>query len=99
MFKRINQHPEDSVTITINGLPYDVPAGETVAAAILASSNLKFTRTSFISNSPRAPFCLMGVCYECLMVINGQSNQRACQVQVEDGMIVDRQKGTGLLST
>ena len=75
-----------------------VPAGETVAAAVLASG-LGHTRTTPVSDTPRAPFCLMGVCYECLMVINGQPNQRACRKVVDEGMTIERQHGLGELST
>ena len=96
MFKRLDNNPEKRVTITIDGLPFEVPAGETVAAAVLASG-ITHTRTTPISGTPRAPFCLMGVCYECLMVINGQANQRACKEYVVEGMSIERQHGSGEL--
>lgn len=99
MFKRLDKKPENCVTITLNGQSLEVPAGETVAAAVLVESGIHFTRTTSVSNSPRAPFCLMGVCYECLMVINGQSNQRACKTQVEQGMVIQSQQGEGLTPT
>ena len=98
MFKRLDDTPEKLVTVTIEGQPVAVPAGETVAAAVLVSG-IGHTRTTPISDTPRAPFCLMGVCYECLMVINGQANQRACREVVEEGMTIERQHGTGDLST
>lgn len=82
--------------ISIDGLPYEAFSGETVAAAVLASG-IDHTRTTPVSCSPRAPFCLMGVCYECLMVINGQPNQRACREYVDEGMTIELQHGTGVL--
>ena len=39
------------------------------------------------------PFCMMGVCYECLMTIDGVGNQRGCQTLVSQGMRVERQIG------
>ena len=96
MFKRLDKNPEKQVSITINGKPFDVPAGETVAAAILASG-ISHTRTTPVSSTPRAPFCLMGLCYECLMVINGSPNQRACKEYVTEGMIIKSQHGPGAL--
>jgi len=99
MFKRLNINSHNLVSISIDGETFEVPAGETVAAAILTSSALPFTRTTHISNSPRAPFCLMGVCYECLMIIDGQSNQRSCKVFVEEGMSINTQQGSGRLPT
>ena len=41
--------------------------------------------------APRAPFCMMGACFECLVEIDGRANQRACQVRVRGGMRVRRQ--------
>jgi predicted molibdopterin-dependent oxidoreductase YjgC len=94
MFKRLEKHPEKLVAITINGKPFKVPAGESVAAAVLAS-DIRYTRTTPVSGTPRAPFCLMGVCYECLMIINGLPNQRACKQTVTEGMSIKTQHKTG----
>jgi predicted molibdopterin-dependent oxidoreductase YjgC len=33
----------------------------------------------------------MGVCFECLLEVDGISGQRACQVQVQAGMRIRRQ--------
>lgn len=96
MFKRLDKNPDKQVSITIDGKPFKVAEGETVAAAVLVSG-LRQTRTTPISGSPRAPFCLMGVCYECLMVINGQPNQRACREYVTEGMCIESQQGSGAL--
>ena len=98
MLKRLDDNPEKTVTVTIEGQPVEVPAGETVAAAVLASG-IGYTRTTPVSGSPRAPFCLMGVCYECLMTIDGQPNQRACKEYVAEGMTIERQHGPGVLQT
>ena len=95
MFKRLDQVPNKQVTIYVDGQAVAALAGETVAAALLASG-IRHTRTSAVSGAPRAPFCLMGVCYECLMVINGVSNQRACRELVHEGMTVERQQGVGV---
>lgn len=97
MFRRLDKNPDKQVSITINGKPFKAAAGETVAAAVLVSG-FRQTRTTSISGSPRAPFCLMGVCYECLMVINGQPNQRACREYVAEGMCIESQQGTGVLA-
>ena len=96
MFKRLEKNPQKRVIIYINDKSYGVPAGETVAAAVLASG-IRFTRTTPVSNTPRAPFCLMGVCYECLMVIDGLPNQRACKLTVAEGMKIESQHGPGVL--
>lgn len=94
MFKQLPDTETETVEVTLNGQTLRVSKSITVAAMAL-SQNLPFTRTTAITNSKRAPFCMMGVCYECLMVINGIPNQRACSTYVENGMRVDTQLGTG----
>ena len=94
MFKRLNDLTGETVTVTIEGEDVQVPAGETVAAAVLVHG-LGHTRTTPLSGGPRAPLCMMGVCFECLMEIDGLPNRQACQVQVADGMTIRRQQGVG----
>lgn len=94
MFKRIDETTTDSVTVEIEGVPVSVPAGESVAAAVLAQGLIP-TRNTAVSGKPRAPFCMMGVCFDCLMEIDGKPNRQACMVQVADGMRIRRQHGAG----
>lgn len=94
MFKRLNEAPGDTVTVEIEGVSVTVPAGESVAAAVLAHG-LKHTRTTPVTGKPRAPYCMMGVCFDCLMEIDGKPNRQACMVQVEEGMKIRRQHGAG----
>ncbi len=91
MFKRLEKSSE-TVTVNIEGEDVQVPKGETVAATVLVY-NLGYTRTSPLSGKPRAPFCLMGVCFECLMEIDGLPNVQACQIEVAEGMKIRRQRG------
>ena len=93
-FRRLNNSPDKTVTVTIEDQQVEVPAGETVAAAVLVAG-LGFTRTHPVSGAPRAPLCMMGVCFECLMEIDGQANRQACQVEVAEGMTIRRQLGAG----
>ncbi len=94
MFKFPQEDNPDTVTITIEGSEVSVPRNCSVAAAVLVSG-IGHTRTTPVSNSPRAPLCMMGVCYECLMIIDGQANRRACQETVQEGMRIERQQGVG----
>lgn len=66
--------------------------GDTVASALLVA-DIDFFRATPLSGAPRAPYCLMGICYDCLVSINGADNQRACQVQAEQGLVIRRQTG------
>lgn len=66
--------------------------GETIAGALLAAGVNNFRQTP-VSASQRGPWCLMGVCFECLVRINGQDNQRACMTPATAGLRVERQIG------
>ena len=92
MFKRLSNVTDNAVTITIEDEDVQVPVGETVAAAVLVH-NLGYTRTTPLSGAPRAPLCMMGVCFECLMEIDGIPNRQACLVQVAEGMTIRRPRG------
>lgn len=97
MFKQLPNDQLEMVDILLNGEKIQVPTGTTVAAMAL-SHGQRFTRTTPISDSKRAPFCMMGVCYECLMVIDGKANQRSCVTYVKQGMQIETQQGVGLLA-
>lgn len=77
-----------SVEIEIDGETVSVPAQLTLAAALLMHDFVP-TRINRPDGSPRAPHCLMGACFECLIEIDGVQ-QRACQVEVRDGMRITR---------
>lgn len=91
--KRLHEHQgRERVTIDFEGTRLEVWAGETVAAAVMAAGT-DYTRTSAISGAHRAPYCQMGICFECLMEIDGIPNRQACMIEVRDGMKVSRQYG------
>ena len=92
MFKRQLPSEKEMVTVTFEGEPVSVPAGISVAAAVL-SLGVGHTRTSAISGTPRAPYCQMGICFECLMEIDGIPNRQACMITVAEGMRIYRQLG------
>jgi D-hydroxyproline dehydrogenase subunit gamma len=66
--------------------------GDSVAAALLAAGETMLRNTP-VSGAPRAPYCMMGVCFECLMEIDGVGNRQACLTPVTAGMRVRRQHG------
>ena len=86
-----------SVAITFDGRPLRVPAGASVAAALLAAGVERF-RTTPVSNAPRAPYCMMGVCFECLVEIDGAQSRQSCLVTVEHGMVIRSQHGMRALA-
>jgi D-hydroxyproline dehydrogenase subunit gamma len=78
--------------LTFNGRAIDARDGDTVAAALIASGVTVF-RQSPVSGAPRAPYCMMGVCFDCLVEIDGIANRQACMVAATDGMSVRTQDG------
>jgi len=86
----------EAVTITFDGSAFTVPAAISVAAALLVSGVREF-RSSVVGGGPRAPYCMMGVCFECLVEIDGVPARQSCLVPVKDGMAVRRQIGAAHL--
>jgi D-hydroxyproline dehydrogenase subunit gamma len=77
----------ETLALTINGASCTVPRGTSVAAAILAFGVSTLRRS--VTNNPRGPLCGMGICFECLVTINGERHQRSCQVLCVNGMQVE----------
>lgn len=92
MFRKLHEPADGQVTITIDGLPARAEAGETVAAVLLRQTQIWSRRTP-ISHSKRAPYCMMGVCFECLAEVDGVGSVQTCLTPVRDGMQVVRQTG------
>ncbi|MBK1624718.1 (2Fe-2S)-binding protein [Afifella marina] len=93
MFKRAEETGAPALSFTFEGKPLKARSGDTIAAALLAADERIF-RTTPVTETPRGPFCLMGVCFDCLVEIDGVPNRQACMVQVEEGMQVRRQSGS-----
>lgn len=91
MFRTLLEIP-GGVTLHIDGVPVPAQPGETVAAVLLRQDEA-WTRESPISGARRAPYCMMGVCFECLAEVDGQSSTQTCLTIVRDGMAVRRQRG------
>ena len=91
MFKRLAEKGP-AIAITVDGRKVTARAGDTVAAALLAAG-MDHCRTTPVTGAPRAPYCLMGVCFDCLAEIDGVPNRQACMVTVAPGMRIARQHG------
>lgn len=74
------------ITIHVDARPIQAHEGETLAASLLAAGITRF-RASAERGDPRGPFCLMGICQECVVVIDGRA-VTACQTPVRAGMHV-----------
>jgi D-hydroxyproline dehydrogenase subunit gamma len=82
-----------ALTVLLDGAPVTAYLGETVAAVLFAEGVIA-TRTT-VGGSPRGVFCGMGVCFDCLVVVDGEPNTRACMTWVREGMRISRQDGLG----
>jgi sarcosine oxidase subunit alpha len=82
------------VTLMVDGERIVARDGDTVASALLAAGR-QAIRRSAVSGEPRAPYCQMGVCFECLVEIDGVADRQACLVPVRNGMVVTTGRGEG----
>ena len=97
MFRKLHDPGPASVTVFLDGRPVAAEAGESVAAVLLRQPG-GWSRTTPVSQSPRAPYCMMGVCFECLVEIDGQGSVQSCLTPVANGMRIARQQGRRSLS-
>jgi D-hydroxyproline dehydrogenase subunit gamma len=86
-----------ALTLTIDGQTVNAEEGDTVAAVLLRTDQ-PYSRTTPVSGSPRTPYCMMGVCFECLAIVDGVASTQTCLVQVRQGMRVERQHGARALT-
>src|SRR5262245_42386093 len=84
--KHPDMRPAGAIAIRFDGRELAALPGESIAAALAASDIVAVRQAR--SGAPRGPFCGMGVCFDCLVTVNGRPSQRACLTKVEAGMDV-----------
>jgi hypothetical protein len=62
-------------------------------AAGLLAAGITAVRLSPVGQGPRAPYCMMGVCFECLVEVDGRPNRQACLITPQAGMQVRTLQG------
>jgi len=92
MFRRLPEAAGATLAVSVDGQRIEVRAGDTVAAALLAAG-FDHCRTTPVSGAPRAPYCMMGVCFECLVTVDGIGNRQGCLIPVTEGMQIETQHG------
>jgi len=97
LFKVKEPSQSSSVTLMFEGHPIKAPEGVSVAAALLINGVTSF-RTTPAQSTARAPYCMMGICFDCLIEIDGMPNRQSCLVPVSEGMVIKRQQGASSLS-
>ncbi|MFG3341177.1 (2Fe-2S)-binding protein [Glycomyces sp. NPDC048151] len=83
--------------VRFDGEEVEVQEGQTVAGVLLAKG-VRSWRTTRGGGRPRGVFCGIGVCFDCLVVVNGVPDVRACQRVVADGDDIRTQVGAELPS-
>ena len=88
---RVGASPEvergQAIIITVDGVSLPVHEGETIAGALLASGRRAWRYTRH--DQPRGLFCGIGLCFDCLVTVDGTPNVRACLTPVAAGMVVE----------
>lgn len=93
MLRRIEgAAPGAVLTVRLEGRPVPAREGDTLAVALLEAGVAAFRETP-VSGALRGPLCLMGVCFECLVEVDGRANVQACMEPVREGMQVKLQRG------
>ncbi|MBN8735955.1 MAG: (2Fe-2S)-binding protein [Xanthomonadales bacterium] len=82
------------IEMIVDGRPIHAFEGESVAAALLAAG-VRALRVTARRGEPRGMFCGIGICFDCVMSIDGLPNTRACQTPARAGMRIESQKGNG----
>ncbi|MFI1735582.1 (2Fe-2S)-binding protein [Streptomyces acidicola] len=76
------------ISVTVDGERLGALAGQTVAGLLMSRGRISW-RTTSRTGRPRGLFCGIGVCFDCLVTVNGLSDVRACQRRVADGDVVE----------
>ena len=92
MFRPRPDAPAATIAVEVEGRLVLVPPGASAAAAVLLSG-LPSLRDTPVRGSERGPYCMMGVCFDCLAEIDGVPNRQSCMVPVRPGMRIRRQRG------
>ena len=87
----------EPVRFFFDAKPVDGYEGESLAAALTAAGIMELRRTR--TGAPRGIFCGMGVCFDCLVVVDGRPGQRACLTKVEAGLRVQPQPHEFVIAT
>lgn|GEM_PF-337056 len=91
MFRKVQDDVgAKTLTVYICGRSVTANEGETVAGVLLRHAPL-LTRTTPVQGTQRAPYCMMGVCFDCLAVVDGVSSCQTCLTTVSDGMRIEKQ--------
>lgn len=79
-----------SIRVHVAGEQVEAEEGQTVAGVLMSAGRLSWRSSR--SGRPRGVFCGIGVCFDCLVVVNDLRDVRACQRRIADGDRIDFQE-------
>jgi hypothetical protein len=88
MFVRIAEGESERVVVLLDGAPFEGRQGDSVATVLLLAGKIA-CRRSFVSGEPRGPYCMMGVCFECLVRVDGIDDLQACMIPIRHEMRIE----------
>jgi D-hydroxyproline dehydrogenase subunit gamma len=86
----IRPHPAAAVEIEFEGNTYRGVLGQSIAGILLANNVIDW-RTTSSNHAPRGLFCGIGVCFDCVVMVDGIPDVRACQRRARGGEYIERQ--------
>ena len=89
---RRRAEPAAAVTVVLDGRPVRAAAGDSAATVLLLAGGEPYRLTA-VGGLARAPYCMIGNCFDCLVEVDGVPNRQGCLVPVRDGMRLRRQRG------
>ncbi|MBF4457495.1 (2Fe-2S)-binding protein [Pseudoclavibacter sp. VKM Ac-2867] len=78
------------VRITVDGETVEGLEGQSIAGVLLGSGRVSWRETA-VAGKPRGLFCGIGVCFDCLVTVDGVPDVRACQRRACEGDEVSSQ--------
>ncbi len=94
MFRELKEGSKKEVVFFFEGKKLTAFDGETIASALLRSGEIFFRESK--KHNYRGPFCMIGICFECLVDVDQMQSIQACQVIVKNNMQVKRHKTSHL---
>lgn len=86
-YRLVRARPEPEFEISVDGSPVPVVPGQTIGAA-MHGAGIRSWRTTRFGGRPRGLFCGIGVCFDCLITVNGSPSLRACVTEARSGDLV-----------
>ncbi|WP_051393384.1 (2Fe-2S)-binding protein [Glycomyces arizonensis] len=79
--------------ISVDGVPVEGLHGQSIAGVLLAQGETAWRTT--VAGRGRGVFCGIGVCFDCVATVNGESDVRLCMRRAQDGDVVETQNDAG----